>query len=209
MKRTRVVLAVVWAPFLSGCMMMGGLGHWGGSGHMSGPGHAVGTGHMGEPGAAVTADVASEPIRPPLQHAEASNAGLTIELDIPTPSRGGFVAIDALLRRDGAQDDLTDAEVWLRIRRPRGSVDSLRMQPTHSPGERSYRTFYAFPIGGQYVVTAEGRTGVVGDSRVVSVTARVDVGGMDASRRNWLVPAALLSGAGMVALMALMMGSAH
>lgn len=209
MKRTRVVLAAVWVPFLSGCMMMGGLGHRGGLGHTSGPGHGVGATHRGDPGSAETADVASGPIRPPLQHAEASNKGLSIELDLPTPSRGSVVAIDALLRRDGAQEELTEGEVWLRIRTPGGSVDSLRMQSTHSSREGSYRTYYGFPVGGQYLVTAEGRTGVVGDSRTVSVTARVDVSGMHGSRPDWLVPAALLSGAGMVALMALMMGSAH
>ena len=209
MKHTRVVLAVVWVPSVRGCMMMGGPGQWGGSGRMGGPGHGVGAGHMGDAGSAETADVASGPIRPPLQHAEASNKGLTIELDLPTPSRGSIVAIDALLRRDDAPDELTEGEVWLRIRTPGGSVDSLRMQSTHSSRAGSYRAYYGFPAGGQYLVTAQGRTGVVGDSRTVSVTARVDVSGMHGSRPDWLVPAALLSGAGLVALMALMMGSAH
>lgn len=162
---------------------------------------------MGDPRRIEADDVESVTAHAPLQRAEASNGGLTIELTLPTPRTGGIVAIDALLRTESDLDEPTDGDVRLRVRTPSGRVDSLRMQPAHSARERTYRTYYEFPVGGQYLVTAEGRMEVAGDSRAVSVTARVDVGSRaHGDRQNWLVPAALVSGAAMAALMALMMG---
>lgn len=210
MTRTKVVLGAVSVPLLSSCMMMGGLGHGVGSGPMSGPGHAAGSGYAGDPRWVEADDVETVPAHAPLQRTEASNGGLTIELSLPTPHMGGIVAIDALLRMESNQDELTGGDVWLRVRTPSGSVDSLRMQPAHSSRGQTYRTYYGFPLGGLYLVTVEGRTGVAGDSRAVSVTARVDGGSeTHGKRQNRLVPAALLSGAGMAALMVLMMGSMH
>ena len=186
---TRLVLGAAWVPLLTGCMAMGGLGHTGGPGGMASAGYA-------ENGQA----------RAPVQHVEASNGGLSIALSFPRPSGGAGVAIDARLRADSADDDLTDANIWLQVRSPSGGVTRLPMQLLHSSQPGTYRAQYSFSAPGLYLVAAEGRTGTGADVRTVSVTTAVEVGTeAHDGRHHWFTPAALLGGLGMVAMMALMM----
>ena len=191
MNLARVLLGIVWAPTLSGCMMLGGMGHTGGPGAMPLVGHAESRGM---------------PL--PHQRAEASNGGLAIELSIPSPSGTAAVAIDARLNTDNSHHELTDANVWLRIQTPSGRVDKIHMQLRESSSAGTYRAHYAFPAAdGLYLVTAEGRTGTGADLKTASVTVEVEAGG--AARgggHHWRTPAAVLGGLGMVAMMALMMG---
>lgn len=183
---TRSLLNTAWVPFLSGCMMWGGMGHTSGTDWMGGMGYAK----NGES----------------LQRAEASSAGLTIVLSFPTPSSGAAVAIDATLFADSAPHALIDGDVWLQIQTPSGAVDQLRMERLQPSSEGAYETRYSFATAGLYLVTAEGRTRSGADERAVSVTAQAQVNGhAQDGGHHWLMPAAVLGGLGMVATMALMM----
>lgn len=158
MQQIRAVLGVAWVPLLTGCMMMGGLGHTSG---------LLGTGLGGPMETDKTAVL--------LQHAEASNGGLTIALTIPTPTSGTVVAISALLRSDRRDEEPSDGEIWLRVQTPGGSVDRLRMQSVRSSGAATHRARYGFVTPGVYFVTADARLGTGADVRTVSVTTKAEV----------------------------------
>lgn len=196
MDPTRSMLTTAWVPLLSGCMMWGGMGH------------TSGTDGMGEAGHAERGQVPQ-----PLQRAEASSAGVTITLSFPTPSSDAAVVIDAQLVMDSVDADsvdqeLIDADVWLRIQTPSGAVDQRRLQQLQSLPPGAYQAQYSFPIAGLYLVTAEARTGTGAAERTVSVTARTQVYDQaHGGQHHWLMPGAILAGLGMVATMALMMGS--
>ncbi|NIR42571.1 MAG: hypothetical protein GWN99_01600 [Gemmatimonadetes bacterium] len=190
MNLTRVVLSVAGVPLLGGCMMMGGVGHTGSPDMMSEVDHARGA-----------------RLPAPVQRAEASSEGLTIALAFPTPSIGDAVAIDAWLLTDSTDHDPEAGDIRLRIETPGGNVDQLRMRRLHSSTTATFQAEYSFSAAGLYLVTAEGRAATRADVRTVSVTARVFVGGdMYGGRHDWLMPAAILGGPAMVAMMALMMG---
>ncbi len=183
----RVVLGAVCVQSLSGCMVMGGIGHMGG-GAISAPG-----------------DMQSRDLSASVQHAEASSGGLTIALSFPSPTGGdGAVPIDAWLITDTDHRDLTDGVVWLLIQTPTGGVDRVDMQ-LHSSSAGTYRARYRFTVSGSYLVTAEGRSGTGADMRTVSVTTEATVEGGSGGRDGWVTPVAVLGGLGMVVMMALMM----
>ena len=189
MRLTRPVLGVAGVPLLSGCLMLGGMGHTGDG--------------LGVPTAI---DGSSTQLPAPLQRAEASSGSLTLALSFATPRSGAAVAIDAQLRADSAPHELTDGNVWLRIHTPGGSVDQFRMQRVYSSTAGTYQAQYRFPTAGLYLVTAEGRTGMGADVRTVLVTAEVEVSrGAQGDRHDWLAPVRILSSLGMVVTMALMM----
>lgn len=191
MRITNLVLRVVWVPLLSGCMMMGGMGHTGSLSGWDQTGHAT-NGHAGAP----------------LHRAEASSDGLTIVLSVAAPSGRAPVAIDAWLRADTAGHEITDGEVWLRIQAPDGHVDQLRMQRLDAAPAGAYSAQYGFPTPGRYFVTAVARSGTGADARTVSVTAGVDIGSpAHDGHHGWVMPVAILGGLTMVAMMALMMGN--
>jgi hypothetical protein len=184
------MLNTAWVSVLSGCMMGGGMGH------------TSGTDWMGETGYAKDGQ---RP--PPLQRAEASSAGLTIALSFPTPSSNATVPIDARLFADSAELELIDATIWLRIQTPSGEVAELRMQRLDPSSEGAYQARYTFTTAGLYLLTAEGQTGTGADKRAVSVTARAQVNGHgEHGGHDWNMPAAVLGGVAMVAMMAVMMG---
>lgn len=187
---TRLMLNTAWVPFLSGCMTWGGMGHTSGTDWMGGTGSAK-NGQLSQP----------------LERAEATSAGLTIALSFPHPSSGAAVAIDARLFTDGTAHEVVEGDIWLRIQTPSGAVDQLRMQRLQPSSEGAYQARYSFATVGLYLVTAEGRTGSGADERAVSVTARTQVNGhAQDGRHHWVMPAVVLGGLGMVAMMALMMG---
>lgn len=190
MHLTRAALGVVGIPLLSGCMMMGAVGHAGG---LTGMGV---TGHMesGRPA----------PLR---QRAEATSSGLTIALSFPRPTSGGACTISALLRSDGGAREPTDGEVWLHVQTPGGSVDRLPMERYESSTGWIYQTRYVFLTSGLYVVTADARSSAGKEVRTVSVTTRAEVSARAHSAgHDWLPPAALIGSLGMVAMMVIMMG---
>lgn len=191
MHSARAVLSAAGVPLLGGCMMMGGLGH------------TAQLGSMDESGHAVTNAVATSP-----QRAAASTNGLTIEILVPTPIQGAAVTIDARVSADGDDHEVFDGDVWLRIRTPSGTVEQVRMERPYSSTGRTYRAEYRFPAAGLYVVTAEGREGSGSELRTASVTTEVEVGGTPhRGQHGWLMPAAILGGLGMIAMMAVMMGN--
>ncbi len=190
MQLTRAVLGVAGVPLLSGCMMMGAMGHTGG---------LAGTGMAGP--------MEGEKVEGSLQRAEASSGGLAIALSFPAPTSGTVVTISALLLSDSGDQEPTDGEIWLRVRTPGGSVDRLRMQSVRSSGAATHRARYGFVTPGLYLVTADARLGTGGDVRTVSVTARAKVSTeAHVDRHEWLMPAAAVGSLGMVAMMVVMMG---
>ncbi len=87
---------------------------------------------------------------------------------------------------------------------PGGSVDQLRMQRLHASATATFQARYSFAADGLYLVTAEGRAGKGAHVRTVSVTARAVVGqDMHGGGHDWLMPAAVLGGLGMLAMMAI------
>jgi hypothetical protein len=154
----RGVVGAAWVPLLSGCMMMGGMGHMGRS-TISAPG-----------------DVDSRDSSPPLKYAEASSGDLTIVLSFADPIVGGGpVPIDARLSRDGAHGDSNDDVVWLLIEAPDGRVDEVPMQHILASSAGTYRALCHFNAPGLYLITAEGRAGTGADMAAVSVTTRAEV----------------------------------
>jgi len=184
------VLGAASVSLLSGCMMAGAAWH-GGGGHAMGP--------MAPPGSRTVTEVT--------RTAEARSGGLTLGLSFATPEWGDAALIDAALSEAGVGREPTSGEVRLSIRTPGGRVDQLDMEPLGlSPGV-THRTRYRFADVGLYQVTAEGRVGSGADVRAVSVTAETEVGGQMRSHDvDWVAPAAVLGGLGMVAMMVLMMG---
>lgn len=189
MTLARAVLGVATMPLFGGCMMAGGWGHGGV------PARTYADGHMA-PDWTVAA-----PLR-----AEATGDGLTIVLSIPTPAAGSVVTIGVQLRSDGG-DPEADAEIRLRIDGPGGSIDDLPMQRDRSSGAGTYQAQYGFAVPGRYAVTAEARSGAGAEVRTVSVSARAEVAAPAGYRHDWAVPAAIIGGIGMVAMMAFLMGS--
>lgn len=190
MYRTRMMLGAAWVPLLSGCMMWGGMGHAGGLAWMDGAGYA----ENGQPPA-------------PLQRAQASTGGLTITLAFPTPGTGVALPIDAWLSLEGAEPQPVGEEVWLRIQAPDGTIHQVRMQRPDASAAGTYRAYYRFPAAGLYLVTAEGRARAGTELQTASVTAGAEISRRAyAGHHDWLLPAAVLGGVGMVAWMAIMMG---
>lgn len=186
----RGVLGAAWVPLLSGCMMMGGIGHTTG-GAISAPGDMHGR------------DVSAQ-----LQHAEARSGDVAIHLSFANPvAGGGAVPIDAWLSGDGDRLDMADSVVWLQVQMPGGGVDRVRMERLHSSSAGPYRALYHFTTPGLYQVTAEGRMGAGADVRTVSVTTEAEVEAWPGGRHGWVMPVAVLGGLGMVVLMTLMMAS--
>lgn len=190
MDRWRRVLGAAWAPLLSGCMMMGGMSHMGGSA-------------IAAPG-----DMESRDSSARLQHAEASSGDLTIVLSFAEPIvSDGPVPIDVRLGRDGPRGDANDDVVWLLIETPDGRVDEVPMQRLHTSSAATYRALYTFTAPGLYLITAEGRTGTGADMTAVSVTAQAEVVRRPGDRHGWITPLAVLGGLGMVVSMTLMTAS--
>lgn len=186
---TRVVLRVAAIPLLSGCVMLGGMGH-----------------RSDVLGSATAVDVDGRRLPAPLHRAETSSGGLALALSFPTPRVGAAVAIDAQLRTDGAPEELNDGDVWLRIRTPGGNVDQFRMQRLGPSAGGTYRARYRFPDAGFYLVMAEARTGTGPDARTVLVTTELEVRPAENDERHdWLVSPGTLGGLGMIAAMAVMM----
>lgn len=183
MKRTTGMLGIVGVPLLSGCMTMSGMAGAGGMGHGWGEGDAG------------------------CQQAKARNGDLTLTLSFPVQARGGAAPIDARVAIEDGRGQLTDPEVWLRVRTPGGSVERIRMEPVEPAPAGAFRTRYDFRSSGRYLVTADGRAGTGDAARTVSVTSEAAVGGPHrAGRHDWLGPAAVLSGLAMTVLMFAMMG---
>jgi len=185
----RILLSVAGIPLLGGCMMMGGPGHMAHLGSMDQSGHSMRT-------ATATAS----------QHAAATSNGLTIEIFVPTPSQGAAVTIDARVSANGDDHEVIDGDVWLRIQTPSGTIEQVRMQRPYSSTGGTYRAEYRFLTAGLYLVTAEGREGSGSELRTASVTTEVVVtGAQHGGDHDWLMPAAILGGLGMIAMMAVMM----
>jgi hypothetical protein len=182
MKRTTGVLGIVGIPWLSGCMMMSGMAG------AVGMDHGWGEGDDG------------------WQQAEARNADLTLTLSFPAPARGGTVPIDARVATEDGRGQLTDPEIWLRVRTPGGSVERVRMEPVGPAPAGAFQTRYDFRSSGRYLVTADGRVGTGDAARTVSVTSEAAVRGHHrGGHHDWLGPAAVLGGLAMTALMVAMM----
>lgn len=185
MRLTRVALRVAGVPLLSGCMMLGGMGHTG----------AV----LGIP-RPVEEDIGWLTV--PFQHAEASSAGLTLSLSIAEARSAATVAIGASLRADGAPGGVADGEVRLRIQPPGGTVDLIPMRRGSPAAAGTYHAEYRFPTSGFYLLTAEGRMATEGGVRTVLVTAEIEVGrGARGTRQDWVLPVGILSSLGMVTMM--------
>lgn len=191
MHSARILLSVAGVPLLAGCMMMGGSGHTA----YLGPTH--------EPGHTVRSVVTTSPL-----HAAASTNGLVIEIFVPTASQGAAVTIDARVFADGDDHEVIEGAVWLRIQTPNGAVEEIRMQRPQSSTGGTYRAEYRFLLAGLYLVTAVGREGSGSDLRTASVTTEVEVTSTPhGDQHGWLMPAAILGGLGMIAMMAVMMGN--
>jgi hypothetical protein len=190
MQSIRAVLGVASIPLLSGCMGMGGWGHAGGSMGTVAPHHPA--------GGLTTVSV---------ERAEASGDGLALALSFPTPTTGAVMTVSALLRWYDGDREPVNGEILLSIRTPAGSVDQLRMEKVQTVAAGAYEARYAFAESGRYVLTANAGWGTEVNARSVSVTTTADVGDdVYGHRHDRWVPAEVVGGIGMVALMVLMMG---
>lgn len=183
MIRIRMLLGLAWVLLLGGCMMSP-VGYHGGL--------YDGRARGGRPG--------------PLQQAEAREGDLTIGLSFPRPVGGAPTPIDVRLGTDDDPPDPADADVRLRVVKPDGGVDQLAMRHTGDPAAATeYRAPYTFRTPGIYALTAEARVGAGAKARTVSVTTRSEVVPWTYDGHwDWLTPAALLGGLGMLAMMAVM-----
>lgn len=175
------MLGVVWLPLLGGCMATGVLHH------------------AGVPPEATYGEGWHE--------TQATSGDLTIAMSFPTPEGRAVTPIEARLRSGADGLELTDADVWLRIQTPGGSVERLHMQSVRSRAADWYQAQYSFGTAGSYLISADASVKTEGSVQTVSVTSLLEVGGGPHARdgHGWMMPLAVLGGLGMLTMMVLMM----